>query len=533
MKIILKCNNVNCGKTIKGKVDSDDLETARKVTQKCDCGGVYIFEKVNDQVQDKNVPVKKEKVPKASRKSTTEEDIETENESNEEVEFICNLCDKNPESKGKHDPKKKRIGHNLGKYRGFDPCPRSEEKITLCYARDMHIRGNKFPPYLDVSNDVDGIVVQKQLIKIDDIKRLFVARTDRFSLYDNRDRGKSQPRVKDVEQELTDGIIGLHLLGSITIGVRPWNQRDYTGLWICYDIDKKDNDGNIIVNNPEETVDSIIDLLKEWYGLNGYPEMSGSEGSYHIWIFLKPTNYSKIMEFDQAFYERCEKEEQYNYVNKVIQKRVEDDSGRMIKLPCGINIKNGVRSRFIDGIDISKIEPQELPPPWGNQTAVSDVDKVAETSEPIVESIQDKEYRINKILNELYKPDNEGMITVSSLKCDCKTFDNFKNTKEKIKKILLNPHDECGGNVKLKIYQTKLDILHSCEEVEMIMENRYNQPDDKKFRMFAYEIKGNELLIKLATYNDAYGEAMYLSGLSNTYYRKLKGMLGTVLKQTA
>ena len=32
----------------------------------------------------------------------------------------------------------------------------------------------------------------------------------------------------------------------------------------------------------------------------------------------------------------------------------------MIKLPYTINIENGVRSKFIDGIDISKIQPEKF-----------------------------------------------------------------------------------------------------------------------------------------------------------------------------
>jgi hypothetical protein len=40
--------------------------------------------------------------------------------------------------------------------------------------------------------------------------------------------------------------------------------------------------------------------------------------------------------------------------------RVESGQGQMIKLPYTINIKNGVRSKFIDGIDISKIEHEKI-----------------------------------------------------------------------------------------------------------------------------------------------------------------------------
>ncbi len=112
----------------------------------------------------------------------------------------------------------------------------------------------------------------------------------------------------------------------------------------------------IYASNPRKAVDEIVKHLKEWYNLTGYIELSGSPDSYHVWIFIEPVDNEIVLKFDKEFMEKCDPS-----INRSICKRVEKGQGHMIKLPYTINIKNGVRSKFIDGIDISKIQPEKFP----------------------------------------------------------------------------------------------------------------------------------------------------------------------------
>ncbi len=145
-------------------------------------------------------------------------------------------------------------------------------------------------------------------------------------------------------------------MGDITIGFRPVNPETNLCKWICYDIDKHSCEKTIYASNPRKAVDEIVNHLKEWYNLTGYIELSGSPDSYHVWIFIEPVDNEFALKFDQEFKKRCDP-----VINQTICKRVESGQGHMIKLPYTINIKNGVRSKFIDGIDIGEIDPEKLP----------------------------------------------------------------------------------------------------------------------------------------------------------------------------
>jgi hypothetical protein len=205
------------------------------------------------------------------------------------------------------------------------------------------------------AENINGLIIAGIPVYVEDIKRLFIARPDTFSLYDAADFGKQVVHAPETNRPPTDRDILQSLMGNITIGFRPVNPETNKCKWICYDVDKHSCEGTNYKANPRQAVDEIVKLLKKWYGLTGYIELSGSPNSYHVWVFIEPTDNEIVLKFDQEFKARCD-----TSINQAICKRVESGQGHMIKLPYTINIKNGVRSKFMDGIDISKIQPEKF-----------------------------------------------------------------------------------------------------------------------------------------------------------------------------
>ncbi len=106
----------------------------------------------------------------------------------------------------------------------------------------------------------------------------------------------------------------------------------------------------------------MIRKLKEWHGLTGYIEKSGSPDSYHVWIFIKPIDNDLAFNFDQDF--KAKIKEVLNLMGieigeHSIDRGVQKGESGMIKLPFNIQLKNGVRSEFIG--DLSKIQAERLP----------------------------------------------------------------------------------------------------------------------------------------------------------------------------
>lgn len=260
--------------------------------------------------------------------------------------FICNNCPYNEEST---------------KYKNINMCPKPIELLMICFLENIEYRylrtGNiTTQSTLKISDDVQDIIIvigeDKKQVSLNDIKRLFINRFDRYSIQ-NPDMPEKFP---DVKEPLTDHILLKSMLGSITIGTRAVNPDDNKIKWICYDVDTDHNE------NPRLVADSIIKCLKEWHGLTGYLEKSGSPDSYHVWVFIEPIDNDIAHKFDQAFKTRIKAvlnsmdvEIREHSIDRGVQK---GESG-MIKLPFNIQLKNNVRSEFID--DISKIQPERLP----------------------------------------------------------------------------------------------------------------------------------------------------------------------------
>lgn len=240
-------------------------------------------------------------------------------------------------------------------------CAKTPEMLSICQFEAFEFRlrtgrynlgGNGNGAVHSVSKDIRGVIIDNVHVSIDDIKRLIVNRTDCYSLQNP----KEPEKFPDVKEELTDGIILQSLLGYITIGIRPINPEIKKIKWICWDVDASEND------NPKMVVGAILHCLKG-KGLTGYVEQSGSNNSYHVWIFIEPIDNDLAFKFDEKFKNEvkillAKKGAGDVYIDRGVHKGEKLGSG-MIKMPFNIQRKNNVRSKFVN-CDISKIQAQRL-----------------------------------------------------------------------------------------------------------------------------------------------------------------------------
>ena len=179
--------------------------------------------------------------------------------------------------------------------------------------------------------------------------QLFINRWDCYAIQDN-----TNPLLfPTIYQELTIDIIKNSITpdSSITIGIHQIGENKVK--WLCYDIDKKHTP------DPKLLSDQIIKYLKEWYNLTGYIEPSGSPDSYHVWIFIEPTDTDIVVNFHKTFKNRLKS---VGIDIKPIEKGISKGDkglGCMIKLPFNIQRKSEKRSELI--ADILKIIPEKIP----------------------------------------------------------------------------------------------------------------------------------------------------------------------------
>jgi hypothetical protein len=343
----------------------------------------------------------------------------------------------------------------------------------------------------------------KQKINLNDIIRLFINRDDRYSLQDPNDPSK----FPDINETLTFDILIKSLKGEITIGTRPVNPKNNSVKWISWDIDKEHNEC------PRAVADALVKYLKEWYELTGYVELSGSIDSYHVWIFIMPVDNNIAYNFDQDFRKRL-KSIGIGNDPKSIERGVQLGEGGMTKLPYNYQRKEkyghkGGRSRFIDGVDLSKIIPEKLPAPGGNskipeintpqpvteEKIVQEKVNIARpviVAQPVIEEKTDPQ-KINNIVDEILQNNEkvDGM-----LKCDVcgdKKPITQMNINTIIKYIKNNTHKDCGGKISfgLGIYETSIEILKMNTESVRNFCNRLIDSPNKKTD-FEFEIRPTE-----------------------------------------
>lgn len=328
IEAIFECNK--CLALI--KISGENIEKAEELTfPHSDCKkptkGTFIFLTIVGKAVASTGRYSNEKIKKMER-------------------FICNICPYNDQ--GKY-------------YKNENPCPKDFDLLDLCYQENIeyrYFRGGNLTTQsaLQISDDVEDIIIvigkDNKQVSLNDIKRLFINRYDRYSLQ-NPD---SPEKFPDVKEPLSDAILLMSMLGSITIGTRAVDPENNKIKWVCWDIDADHNE------KPRLVVDIMIKFLKEWHGLTGYLEKSGSPDSYHVWVFLEPVSNDIAFEFDQSFKARIKTilnsmgiEISEHSIDRGVQK---GESG-MLKLPFNIQLKNGVRSEFMG--DLSRIQPERLP----------------------------------------------------------------------------------------------------------------------------------------------------------------------------
>ena len=131
--------------------------------------------------------------------------------------------------------------------------------------------------------------------------------------------------------------------------------RDDTVSWICYDLDNHDN------SNPEveEEVKRLLEVLDS-YSIPYLLEASGSEDSYHVWVFLVPTRTYNAFKFSrQIATEAGIKCEIWPKQQSIDAARAE--FGNPVKLPLCYHNKTGRQSGFLDPQTFEPLEYIPLP----------------------------------------------------------------------------------------------------------------------------------------------------------------------------
>ncbi|NMC18726.1 MAG: hypothetical protein GYA38_10100 [Chloroflexi bacterium] len=131
--------------------------------------------------------------------------------------------------------------------------------------------------------------------------------------------------------------------------------RDDRVSWICYDLDNHDN------SNPEvqEDVKRLLAVLDS-YSIPYLLEASGSEDSYHVWVFLVPTRTYNAFKFSRQIAAeagiKCEIWPKQQSINSD-----KAEFGNPVKLPLCFHNKTGRRSGFLDPQTFKPLEYVPLP----------------------------------------------------------------------------------------------------------------------------------------------------------------------------
>ena len=183
----------------------------------------------------------------------------------------------------------------------------------------------------------------------------FAGRDDIFSM--ESVAGNQHRKTELQERPLTEEQVEEHLRGMQTIGTyvqRP----NATVRFIVWDIDvskqfilKYGNSGpefNACMGHAYQKALEIRKILED-KGMRGYIEFSGYRG-YHVWLFL--TEWIPVR-FANMFTDRIEEElvQEDDIAVECFPNKVRLKAGRfgqVLKIPCGIHVRSGNRSCFLD-----------------------------------------------------------------------------------------------------------------------------------------------------------------------------------------
>jgi len=131
--------------------------------------------------------------------------------------------------------------------------------------------------------------------------------------------------------------------------------RDDRVSWLCYDLDNHDNNNHGV----QEDVKRLLAVLDS-YSIPYLLEASGSEDSYHVWVFLAPTRTYNAFKFSRQIATeagiKCEIWPKQQSINSD-----KAEFGNPVKLPLCIHNKSGRRSGFLDPQTFEPLEFVSLP----------------------------------------------------------------------------------------------------------------------------------------------------------------------------
>lgn len=169
------------------------------------------------------------------------------------------------------------------------------------------------------------------------LMELFVHRKDVFST--QQKSGAYFPTRRPITEE----DIVKHLNGDITIGVYCLDI-DNTIKWACVDID-----GNKKLT-PEENKRLLYPEARVIYNtFNDFPRMlewSAGKG-YHVWVFFRPrvtADYAQRLVKARLNRVELNKHEVFPKQTTLNESR---KYGNLVKLPCGVHKKTGLKSKII------------------------------------------------------------------------------------------------------------------------------------------------------------------------------------------
>lgn len=175
------------------------------------------------------------------------------------------------------------------------------------------------------------------------------------------------------DEQLTYTILNRHIKGETTIGSYQLNSNGDV-KWICFDIDCHDS------SERERAIHDTLILgsrLKE-YGIPYAVESSGTNLSYHFWVFLNSCPVSIAYAFGNEL--------AYDIDCEVYPKQSDFDPGKpygnLVKLPLGINRKVNKRSRIVyvtdqlRKLDLSIYTPSHVTKTIKHVDRITDMDAI-------------------------------------------------------------------------------------------------------------------------------------------------------------
>lgn len=162
-----------------------------------------------------------------------------------------------------------------------------------------------------------------------------------------------------------------HLRGRLTLGFYQIYNDDQV-KWICFDID--DHKGERNQDDVRAEVRGLLAVLEK-YNIPYMLEASGSPSSYHVWIFTEPTKTLNAYRFSRQI--KAEAEIECEVFPKQKERTARNQFGNLVKIPLGVNRKNGARSRFLDPITFEPYAAEVPIPGFIRLREVPDADNKA------------------------------------------------------------------------------------------------------------------------------------------------------------